>query len=259
MVQIPQFVKEIVWAFYPPRYKQLSQKPIYRSIGFMTRMLVIAFLLAGIVFLPKLFTLKSTIESQFKTFDEFTLSSKITQHDQFTVPVNNPWIRVDFNNNLTLKDELFVIDTSSVQYRLLNPNRIDQDQLKHPTEHTLAASRFVGTLVLLLIPGVALVLFVRSWLRYVLLVVTFGTLFFVIIDLTRYKMKWRQMMSVAAHAISPIIILEVVASAISTRFLLPVPLVRFLGLKFYAVTLLLFGVMMMLAVLGCRIEDARKK
>ena len=40
---------------------------------------------------------------------------------------------------------------------------------------------------------------------------------------------------------------------------LPIPNLRFLGLKFYGVTLIVFAIMMVYAVLACRIEDYREK
>ena len=226
MVQIPQFIKEVIWAFYPPRYRQLADKPVYKSVGFMTKMLVIAFLLAGIVFLPKIFLLKSSVQEQLSVFDELRFTPKVEQRAEFAVPSNRPWVRVDLNGNITLKDELFVVDKESIQYRLLSPKSIPQSQLKEPSAYRQEAGKFFAMIIALLIPGVALLLFVRSWLKYVLLIFVFGTFFFVITDLTRYKMKWRQMVSVAAHAITPVLLLEVIASAITAVFLLPIPNLR---------------------------------
>ena len=71
-------------------------------------------------------------------------------------------------------------------------------------------------------------------------------------------MKWKNMISLASHAITPVILLEVVSSAITTIYLLPINF-RFLGLKFYGVTLIVFAVMMVYAVLACRIEDYKEK
>ena len=255
MVQIPNFIKEVIWSFYPPRYRQLSDKPVYKSIGFMTKMLLIAFLLGGLVFVPRLFTLESSVQEQLGVFDELRFTPKVEQRAEFAVPSNKLWIRIDMKNNLALKDELLVVDQSTVQYRLLSPESVSQAELKEPSAYRENAGSFFAMIIALLIPGVTLLLFVRSWLKYLLLVFLFGTFFFIITDLTRYKMKWRQMVSIAAHAISPILILEVVASAITTSFLLPIPAARFLGLKFFVVTLVLYAAMMVMAVIGCRVED----
>ncbi len=258
-MQIPQFIKEVIWAFYPPRYKQLSQLPVYKSTVFMTKMLLIAFLLAGIVFLPQLFMLKASVQNQLGVFDEFKLTPRVLQNNELSVPPSRPWVKINFNSNLTLKDELLVIDKSSVQYRLFSPQSIPQQQLLEPSSYKHEAGNFFTMLILLLIPGVALLLFIRSWFKYVLIILVFATLFSFITDLTRHKMKWRQMVSIACHAISPVVLIEVVSSAISANYLLPVPSFRFLGLKFYIVTLILFAIVMVFAVLGCRIEDYREK
>jgi len=257
-MQIPQFIKEVIWSFYPPRYRQLADKPVYKSFGFMSKMLIIVFLLAGLVFVPKLFMLSSSIQDQLGVFDELKLTPKVTQRAEFAVPTSKPWIRIDFNNNLTLKDEMLVIDHDTLQYRLLSPKKIPQAQLREPAAYRTETDSFFTLVIVLMIPGVALLLFVRAWLKYALLIFLFGTFFFIITDLTRYKMKWRQMISVAAHAITPILVVEVIASAITTFFLFEIPKIRFLGLKLFAITLILYAVMMILAVLGCRVEDYRK-
>lgn len=259
MMKLPQFLKEVIYAFHPLKYKQFSQKPVYKSLIFTTKVLLIAFLLAGILFLPKIFLLKSTIENELTKFGDLRFSAKVEQNSEFTVPKNNPWVRVDMNNNLTLKDELFVIDKDTVQYRFLSPVKLERNQLKEASLYRPEASKFISTLIILLIPGVALLLFIRLWLKYFLLILAVGTLFFLITDLTRYKMKWRNMISSASHAITPVILLEVASSAITTMYLFPIPNFRFLGLKMYGVTLIIFAIMMIFAVLACRIEDYREK
>ena len=151
---------------------------------------------------------------------------------------------------------MLVIDKETIQFRFFNIKKFSQEELKNAENNPQQLSELVSTLVLLLVPGVALFTFIRTWLKYLLLSLAIGTFFFLITDLTRYRMKWKEMMSVSLHAITPMIFLEVVSSSISSEYL--IPLFPFLGVKVYAITTLLFTAMMVLAVIGCRIEDSRK-
>ena len=260
-MQVPEFVKELVWTFYPPRYKDLSEQHFHKSLSFMSKMLLIAFLITALLYLPKVFLLKSTIEDQLSKFETFKLSGEVKQTDVLTIPRHNPWVVVDLNSNYTLKKEFLVIDANTVKYRLLNVRTLDRDSLKDFSEHKATVSGFLAALILMMLPGVALLLYVRAWLKYFLLVILFASLFFIITELTRFKLRWKQLANIAAHAITPMILIETIVSFATTAVLLPLK-IRFLGLNFYAVTMLLFIVLMIVGIVGWQVQahkEARHK
>lgn len=256
-MRVPDFIKEVVWSFYPPRYRQIADKSFLKSLSYMSKVLIIAFLIAGILFAPKLFLLKDNIESELSKFEGFSVSGNVTQSSPIVIPRHNPWVVVDLNSNLNLSKEIFVIDKDSFKYRFISPRSIPRDQLKNLSSNRPAVSGFLTALLVMLLPGIVLLLYIRMWIKYFLFILVFGTLFFIIMELSKFRLHWKQMLNIASHSLTAVIFIEVVSSAVTTVYLLPV--MRFLGLNIYAVTVILLAGLMVVGIVGYHIEDFRRR
>ncbi len=256
-MQVPEFIKEVVWSFFPPRYKQLADKPFRKSLGYMSKILLLAFILAGLLYIPKLFLMKDVMEEEFGKFSAFKLDGDVMQTDKITVPRHNPWLVIDLNNNLTLTKEIFVIDKNNVQYRFLNTKSIPREQLKDFGANRARVSGFLTMILIMLLPGIAILLYIRMWLKYLLLIFVFGTLFFIIMELSKFRLKWKQMLSIASHALTAVIFIEVISAALTTAYLIPV--MRFLGVSIYAITTIIFAFLMVVGIIGYNIEAHRRR
>ncbi len=256
-MRVPDFIKEVIWSFYPPRYRQIADKPFLKSLAYMSKILIVAFIIAGILFSPKLFLLKDSIESELSRFEVFSVSGNVTQSSPIVIPRHNPWVVVDLNSNLNLSKEIFVIDKESIKYRFISPKSIPRSQLNNLASNRPAASGFLTALLIMLLPGIALLLYIRMWIKYFLYMLVFGTLLFIIMELSRYRLRWKQMLNISGHALTAVILIEVVSSAVTTVYLLPV--LRFLGLNIYTVTTILLAALMVVGIVGYHIEDFRKR
>jgi len=245
---VPQFIKEVIWSVYPPRYKQLADKKFRKSLGYMSKVLLIAFLIAGLLFLPKLFTLKSTIQEEFSKFEMFTVSGEIKQTAPVIVPQTNPWIAFDLNADRNLTKEIFVIDKDNIRYRLFGIKSIPREHLKNPGEHQASASGFFAKIILLMLPGIVLLLYLRMWLKYFLLIILAGTLFFIIMELTKWRLRWKQMLNIATHALTLVIIIELIFAVFAAGLLLPI--LPFLGVNIYAITTGLYMALIVFGIVG---------
>jgi len=255
-MRIPEFIKEVVWSVYPPRYKQIADKNFKQSLGYMSKLLVLALIIAGLLFIPKIATLTGTVQNELAKFESFHLEGNVTQSAPITIPRHNPWVIIDLNSERKLTNEILVIDQSNVQYRFLKINSIPRDHLKDANQHRMPVGGFVAKLIMLMIPGIILFLYVRTWLKYLLLIIVGGTLFFIIMELTKFRLKWKQMLNIAAHALTLVIFIEVISAAIATGYL--VPIFRFLGVNIYAITSAIFFGLMIVGILGYHI-GARKR
>ena len=229
-----------------------------KSLGYLSKVLLIAFILAGLLYVPRLFLLKDTMQQEFSKFSSFKLDGEVTQTDRISVPNTNPWLVIDRNANVTLKKEIFVIDANNIQYRFLNTKTMPLDQLKDFSANKARVSGFLTMILVMMLPGIALLLYIRLWLKYLLMILIGGTLFFIIMELSKLRLRWKQMLNVAAHAITGVIFIEVISSAITTTYLIPTNL-RFLGVGFYAITTALFALFMAAGVVGYHIEDRRRR
>jgi len=247
-MQIPGFIKEVVWSLYPPRYRQLANKNFSQSLRYLSRMLLIAFVIAGLILLPKIALMKDQIQDELGKFEVFKITGEVTQNDAIAIPATNPWVRVDLNSNLTLTREIFVVDKETVQYRFLGIKSLPREQLKEPSTYSPRVSGFFFMIILFMLPGIALLLYVRLWLKYLLMILAVGTFFFLIMELSKLRLKWKQMLNIGAHALTVVILVEVISSAFSTAYLMPV--LRFLGVNIYAASLILYAVLMVVGIVG---------
>jgi hypothetical protein len=129
--------------------------------------------------------------------------------------------------------------------------------LKDFSANKAKVSGFLTTVLVMLLPGIAILLYVRMWLKYLLMIFVFGTVYFIIMELSKFRLKWKQMLNIAAHALTLVIFIEVISAALTTAYLIPV--MRFLGVSIYAVTTLIFAFLMFVGVVGYNIETRRRK
>ncbi len=250
-MRIPGFIKEVVWTFYPPRYRQLADKSFFSSLWYMSRILLLAFLISGIIIFPKLFSLKSSFESEFTKFEQLDFNANISQSAPIIIPASKPWVVIDLNSRLNLTSEFFVVDNETIKYRFLGITTVSHEEADGKGIGQLSVVMFS-----LMLPGIAILLYARSWLKYFLLVFVIAIVFFIIMELSRLRLRWKQMLNIAAHAITPIIILESVSAPITTVYLIPV--LKFLGLRIYAVSLVVLAFFMIVGIIGYHFEERRK-
>jgi len=256
-MKLPEFIKEVIWSFYPPRYLELSQQKLWKSTKYVSKVLLIAFLLAGLLYIPKLFILKGTVQDELGKFSDFRLSGNVTQTAPVSIPNHKPFVVMDLNANLTLTQEIFVIDKDNLQYRWFGIKKVPLEELKDISGHKTEVSGFITAMIILMLPAIAILLYIRAWLKYYLLVMVLGSLFFIIFELTRFKLRWKEMLNVSMHALTAIILIETISAPIATAYLLPVT--RFLGVNIYAITTLAFAVLMIIGIVGAKTVEYLKK
>lgn len=256
-MQLPEFIKEVIWSLYPPRYHELSDQKFRKSLKYMSKILLIAFLLAGLLYIPKLFFMKGGIQDELGKFSQFSFSGTVTQTEPVSIPHHKPFVVMDMNSNLTLTQEIFVIDKDNIQYRWFGVKRVPLNDFKDISGHKAEVSGFLAALITMLLPGIAILLYIRAWLKYFFLVLIIGTLLFIIFELTRFRMRWKQMLNIGMHALTLVILIETVSAPISAAYLLPVK--RFIGVNIYAVTTLLLAALMIFGIVGAQVVEKLKQ
>ena len=99
-----------------------------------------------------------------------------------------------------------------------------------------------------MLPGIVLLLYLRMWLKYFLLIILAGTLFFIIMELTKWRLRWKQMLNIATHALTLVIIIELIFAVFAAGLLLPI--LPFLGVNIYAITTGLYMALIVFGIVG---------
>jgi len=235
---VSQFIKEVAYSFHPLRYQYLSDKKYRSSLFFMSRIIMIAIILAAVLAVPKLFAFKSGIQDELGKFTSFTISGNVSASAPVNIPSTNPVTVIDLATNNTIGDETFLITKDKIHYRFFGLKSIDIDNLKDVTANQAAVSGFLTVLLLLFLPAFGLLLFLSLFIKYFILTLLASLAFFVLLELTHFRLKFKQMLSVTCHAATIGILLEVLSMPFSTSYLIPT--IKFLGTYVYLIPLAVF-------------------
>ncbi len=230
-----KFLKEVGYCFYPPKYKELKDKGFRNSYKFALKVLFMAFLIAAILLIPQFASMKSEITNDLAKINVVNISGSLEATDSISIPSTNPIITIDLENDPQLNKEIFLITKEKIKYRFFGKREIETSKLKNPQEHNEEVGRFATSIAFLLVPGFAVIMFFKAAIKYFLITILFGTIIFFLMDLTHYKIKFKKMLTIAAFASVPIILIETIFAAINPSLLLP--FMRFIGLNIYTVTL----------------------
>ncbi len=234
-----QFFKEALSCFYPPRYKILCTKKVRSSLKFMSIILLLTFLIAGVLYLPKLFTLKSSIEDQLDNFVLFNIQANFTTSAPIKIPFSRPLFIIDSEESHNISNELFIVSKDSIKYRFFGKKSLPLSDFKDVKVNKKRVSAFFSILFILLLPSIFIILYIKFWIKYFLLIYLMSFILFILFELTHWRLKFKQILNVACHTAIIMIVIELVSVPFGTAYLLP--LIKFLGIKIYAITLVLFA------------------
>jgi hypothetical protein len=252
---VVKLLKKLVYYFHPFRYGEISEQKFCKSLKFLSLILLFAFIIAGILWIPRVFQLKSQMTEELNKFESFEVSHNLTMTAPVAIPYTKPLLVIDTTAPRNISQEYLLVTKEQVQFRFFGINTIPTEHLTHAPEHKEEASGFIAKFIAMLIPGIALFLYIRAWIKYFLLIIAAGTIFFIILDLTKFKLKWKQMLNLSALMITPMVLLEVISAPISTEYLMPIG--RFLGTELYLITLALYAALMIFGIVFVHIKRKR--
>lgn len=229
------FIKKISYCFNPSKYESLKNEGSWKSYKFMLKALLLAFIIAGLFFIPKYIDLRSEIVNDISKIKIINISGRIETKEAISIPSQDPLLTIDLQENKNMEKEIFLINKDEVQFRFFGKRKIALDKLKNPLEHKQEVGTFVTSIILLLTPGILFILYLKIAIKYLLIALLFATLIFFLIDLTNYKLKFKKVLVITAYASVPIILIETIIAVINPKILFP--FMRFIGLNLYAVTL----------------------
>jgi len=255
---VSKFIKEVAYTFHPFRYQYLADKRFSSSLWFMARIIMIAIVLAALLSFPRMFAFKSGIQDELGKFSEFHISGNISATAPVNIPESKPMAVIDLvTANKTIGDETFLVTKDKISYRFFGLRDISISELKDVTANPAAVSRFLTILLLMFIPAFGFLLFSSLLIKYLLLVLLSSLAFFVLLELTHFRLKYKQMLSVTCHTATFAILLEVLSMPFSTAYL--VPTIKFLGTYVYAIPLGIFFALTLVFIILTYFDRKRHK
>lgn len=238
-----KFSKEVYHAFNPLRFHELINASFYSSIAYFTKIMLIAFIIMSILYVPKLIDLKDQISEQISKFDEFSIKGTVKQTSPITIPEKEPLIIIDATGNeVSPGKERITITRDTLFYKFLTSRtEVPLSQIKELSQNKSVVSRLVSYAIIFLIPSVLFFCFAGMWIKYLVAGIVIGTIAFLLTDLTRFGNSWPVCAKAAFYSSTLVILLEVISSAVSAKWM--ISLFSFWGFHIYLIPLVIWLVL----------------
>ncbi len=219
-----KFLGEVVQTFSPSHWGEISQRSINKSIGFFSKVLILAFVVMLLLAIPTLLKLPRGISEQLGKFEALQLSGKFNMSSPIKLPKSDPVIVFDTSGAYTeLTKERVVITRDKIFYRpLFKTYDLNTEELKDLKNNREQVKTFLAMLAFFLLPSVLFYAYLVVWLKYFLLIVILSLIVFLLLDLTHWRRTWKEIMVIACHVSTLPVLAEVVVGAIDAKFLIPV-------------------------------------
>jgi hypothetical protein len=238
-----KFGKEVFHAFNPFKFHELTNDSFYSSLAYFTKIMIIAFIIMSILYVPALVDLKDQIGGQISKFDEFSIKGTVKQASPITVPEKEPLIIIDATGNEVLPGkERITITRDTLFYKFFAGRKeVPLSQIKELSQNKEVVSRLVSYIIIFIFPSVLFFCFAGMWLKYMIAGIIIGTMAFLLTDLTRFGNSWLVCAKATFYSSTLVILAEVISSAVSAKWMFS--LFSFWGFHIYLVPLLIWLVL----------------
>ncbi len=235
-----EFVKEVEYSFNPFKYTKLIENSSYKATKFLIKILIIAFILSMILYIPSLADVPDFIDRQLKKVDEVHVSGNFTLSDPIVLPEENPLLIVDTNHAYSsVGNALFLFTDTSISFNQFGEViQVEYSELKEFYKVTDKLSKMIFFIVLLTIPTFALMVYLTFLIKYFLIAFVSSALFYLLLDLTFLQVSFRRIFTISLYSTIILVLLEQILIPIKEDLLYAS--FGFLWIKFYVVSTLIY-------------------
>jgi len=232
------FFNTLAKAFRPSQYKHLSQHFVFDAFGFLMKLFILSFILMTLMMIPSFANIPDTVKSELHKVSG-TFNGTINMTEPIVFPAKDPFMIIDTTGKHdVIGAENLLITKYDVNYRIYrNPTQVPIDTLKDFSNKG-EWIKILVTAAIFLIPAVLFWFSFVLFAKYILIAVLAASLFWVVLDLTRFKRAYPEILVTALYATVFLIPLEMIFMPVSTSWM--VPTMHVMRLPFYAVPMLIY-------------------
>ena len=231
-------VHKVVAFFSPVMLDAVTRQSVSQGFLFFSKMLLVAFVLMGFLYVPTLVGLPKYFDKEMKKFNDLSVESNFSVMAPVYFPERESLLVIDTTGlHKRLKYEWFLITHEGLYFRLFRePYFIRAESFGDVLSHKDSfVGLFIAVLVLML-PALVFWSYVFLWLKYAVLTVLLGGVFFTLFDLTHWRKSFCQMLNIAAYTSVIPVFAEIVSLPFGTAHL--IPFFETIGSDLYAVPLI---------------------
>ncbi|MBS3128401.1 DUF1189 family protein [Candidatus Woesearchaeota archaeon] len=249
------FLRDIPYSLNGKHYGEIAERPMSSGVFYILGLVVLAFFIMCIFGIPSVINFGNYIEDQMSKIDKIQIDGRILMYDAIKIPEEDPYFVIDATNNSKKAESRKILITQEYFYWkpvVGEPKKVKMaDWFRNKESRNVIAS-FIFLISLLVLPGFLFWLLVLLFLKYLLIVTLFAGIFFIVLDLTRYKISFKKMFNICAYAATLLIFIEVIFIPLGTDLL--IPLFSIFWVQFYLVTLAIYLSLVILALIFAEYE-----
>ena len=237
------FLNELAYFFKPARLVDFSCRSFWNSVFFLSKVLLVSFFLMVLVYIPTLVSLPGYFVKQMDKFSSLTVQGNFSTIAPVYFPERDGLLVVDTTGmHDDLKKEIFLINNHGLKYRFFGGvYEIKDYSFNDVLSNKGSFSLLLSVLALFILPSVFFWLYFFAFLKFFIVILILGSIFFVLFDLTHFRKSWLQMFNISIYGAIVPILMETVSMPLSSDYL--VPFFDFSGFKLFAVPLILHSIL----------------
>lgn len=247
---VRDFFRDIPYSLNGKNYGELAKRPNTKAITYIMGCVIFAFLIMCLFGIPKLIGFGEYIDSELNKIDKIQIDGKILMNEAIIFPEDDPLIAIDATNNTKKAEARKMLVTQEFFYWKTMTGDIKKvkmaDWFRNP-ESRRAISSFIFLIALMILPGFLFWFIILLIVKYLLITILFAGIFFILLDLTKFRMSFKKMFNVCAYASTLLIFIEVIFIPLGTDYL--IPLFEIFWIQFYLVTSILYIALVVIALI----------
>ena len=237
---ISRLFRKMVYSHLPFTYKHLSQEPAIHTMGYVMVVAAFSLFVMLLTILPTLWNIGDYISYQADKFDTFKLNGQVAQSDPIYVPEADPQVVIDASGKEPYGGETLKLTSDYLYFHLSSKaKRIKVSNLLNPKEHEPEFNKFIVALAVFILPSIVFYIYLFLLAKYFFIIIVSALVLFSIVRvILLIKISLKRTFNIAAYAATPMILIEVISTPFSPKYLFP--LFKYFGLTIYATTTLIF-------------------
>ncbi|MBW2999851.1 DUF1189 domain-containing protein [Candidatus Woesearchaeota archaeon] len=210
---LKNFFKTVGMSFNPVAYDQLSERLLGDTSKYFLAVLLLGFILAFLLAVPKIAGTAHYLNEQFNKFEKLDVNMDYEMKEAVVITDNYPLITIDTTKEPKEFKKGVLVTEDKVYYALLpftSPKSFDVEKAHDLVASSGKASNLIYVLLLLMIPSFLVFGYLYFLIKFLLVVIAGFILALVIARIIRYGITVRELINVALYAATPMILIRMI-------------------------------------------------
>jgi len=204
-----EFIFTILKSINPKYFHELFDRDYKESIKYFFLMLFFAFLLMGVISIPKYFLIQSDITQGSLNIEELTVGMEFTTTGPVIVPKYNPFITIDTTGNETFDSEWIHATDELIHFKYFGEEKkipVEAFHFQENPEQNLKAFSYIG---LFLIPSFFFFYYVIYLAKYLIIIIPFALISYLFARFFRNSISLKGAISMSFYSSTAMVFLEI--------------------------------------------------